>query len=357
MHGRIDTDDRPLLVIWELTQACDLACHHCRASARPERHPDELSTAEAKALLDDIRAFGPGTLVVFSGGDPFKRDDVTELIAYGEALGLRMSLTPSGTRLIDREDVGDLAAAGLVNLAVSIDGPGPTAHDAFREEDGSFEETIAIAEAAADHDISLQVNTTVCSETAADLPAIGDRVADLGAVRWSVFFLVPIGRGAVLDPVTPERAESIWAWLADHAETAPYAIKTTEAPAYRRVRAQRGGGEGGDRPGIATLAGDGFVFVSHRGAIYPSGFLPRSAGNVREDDLATVYREHDLFEMLRDRSRLGGKCGACEFRAVCGGSRSRAHATTGDPLASDPLCPYVPDDYDGPIPGPAHACT
>ncbi|MFW6436897.1 MAG: radical SAM protein [Halococcoides sp.] len=354
MYAGIDTDDRPLLVIWELTQACDLACHHCRASARPQRDPDELSTAEAKALLEDIRAFGPGTLVVFSGGDPFKRDDVTELIAYGDELGLRMSLTPSGTRLIDREAVGELAAAGLANLAVSLDGPDPARHDAFREEQGSYEETIAIAEAAVDHGVSVQVNSTVCAETADDLPAIRDRVRELGAVRWSVFFLVPLGRGAILDPVSPDRAEAIWEWLAEVAERAPFALKTTEAPAYRRVRAQRGAGEGGDRPGVATLAGDGFVFVSHRGEIYPSGFLPQSAGSVRKDDLATVYREHPLFQSLRDRSQLTGKCGACEFREQCGGSRSRAHATTGDPLASDPLCPYVPDEYDGPIPGPAH---
>ncbi|MFB6137010.1 MAG: radical SAM/SPASM domain-containing protein, partial [Halobacteriaceae archaeon] len=204
--------------------------------------------------------------------------------------------------------------------------------------------------------LPLQVNTTVCAETVDQLPALRDLVADLGAVLWSVFFLVPVGRGRVLEPISPERAERVMGWLCDVADEAPFGVKTTEAPHYRRVAAQRGQAADatpvpddiGRRTGIT--AGDGFAFVSHVGDVYPSGFLPAAAGNVREDDLVAVYRESDLFESLRDPDALGGKCGACEFRAVCGGSRSRAHAYTGDPLAADPLCAYVPDGYDGPLP-------
>lgn len=175
-------------------------------------------------------------------------------------------------------------------------------------------------------------------------------MADLGAVLWSVFFLVPVGRGRVLTPVSPERSDEVMAWLADVESEATFAVKTTEAPHYRRVVQQQRADDtsSGRRGGI--IAGDGFAFVSHVGEVYPSGFLPESAGNVREASVVDIYRGSELFRTLRDRDQLRGKCGACPFRAVCGGSRSRAYATTGDPLASDPLCPYVPPEYDGSLP-------
>jgi len=364
MAPTVDTDRRPLVLIWEVTQACDLACEHCRADAQPRRHPDELTTAEGKELLDQVAGFGDRQLVVLSGGDPMKRPDLVDLVDYGTDRGLVMSLTPSGTENLDREAIGELADAGLRRMALSLDGPDADSHDAFRGESGSFESTMRAAEAAADAGIPLQINTTVCERTVEDLPAIRDRVADLGAVLWSVFFLVPVGRGAVLEEISPERAELVMAWLADVAEEAPFGLKTTEAPHYRRVRQQRGPDTGagdrgrdgtGDRPSggnrrSGIVAGDGFAFVSHTGEVYPSGFLPESAGTVPDEDVVDVYRNSDLFESLRDRDQLHGKCGACPYRVVCGGSRSRAYAATGDPLASDPLCSYVPDGYDGPLP-------
>jgi len=351
---RVDTAERPFVLIWELTQACDLACEHCRADAHPDRHPDELSTAEAKTLLDQVREFGENQLVVFSGGDPLKRDDAVDLVQYGTDVGLNVTMTPSGTASLTPDAVHDLADAGLRRMAVSIDGATADSHDAFRGEPGSFEETIAAAEAARDAGLPLQINTTVCGQTVADLPAIADLVADLGAVLWSVFFLVPVGRGVTLDPISPERAERVMEWLVDG--DWPFAVKTTEAPHYRRVVVQRGSdaGDGAASDGIGRrtgiTAGDGFAFVSHVGEVYPSGFLPRSAGNVRRDSIVDVYRDADLFRSLRDPDALRGKCGACEFRHHCGGSRSRAFAYTGDPLESDPLCAYVPDRYDGPLP-------
>jgi len=370
MVPTVDTDRRPLVLIWEVTQACDLTCEHCRADAQPRRHPDELTTAEGKELLDQVADFDERQLVVLSGGDPMKRPDLVDLVDYGTDQGLVMSLTPSGTENLDRDAIEELADAGLKRIALSLDGPDAGSHDAFRGEAGSFESTLRAAEAVQDAGIPLQINTTVCERTVDDLPAIRDRVADLGAVLWSVFFLVPVGRGAVLDGISPERAELVMAWLADVAEEAPFGLKTTEAPHYRRVRQQRtaetgagdrvrdetGDGDGtGGRPSggnrrSGIVAGDGFAFVSHTGEVYPSGFLPESAGTVPEADVVDVYRNSDLFESLRDRDQLQGKCGACPYRAVCGGSRSRAYATTGDPLASDPLCSYVPEGYDGPLP-------
>lgn len=355
--GSLDTSDRPLVLIWELTQACDLACDHCRADAQPNRHPNELTTAEGKALLEQTREFGDGQLVVLSGGDPLIRDDVEELIAYGDDLGLRMTMTPSGTRSLTTERIEALADAGLGRMALSIDGATAAAHDDFRGETGSFEETIRAAEDARAAGLPVQVNTTVCRQTVDELPGIRELLSELGVVLWSVFFLVPIGRGTVLDPIEPAEADEVMAWLHDVARTEPFGLKTTEAPQYRRVVAQREAaaddGRGpldavGRRGGV--VAGDGFAFVSHTGEVFPSGFLPRSAGNVRDRSVTEIYRDSELFRSLRDRDRLKGKCGACPYRALCGGSRSRAYATTGDPLESDPLCPYVPEGYDGPLP-------
>jgi radical SAM protein len=352
----IDTDRRPFVLIWEVTQACDLACEHCRAEAQPTRHPEELTTEEGKRLLDRARAFGEAQLVVLSGGDPLARPDLLDLVAYGTEIGLQMTITPSGTASLTPEVIRDLADAGLRRIALSLDGASAATHDRFRGEAGSFERTTDAAAAARAAGIPLQINTTVTASTAEELPALRDRVAGLGATLWSVFFLVPIGRGRVLDPVSPEQAERILAWLSEMSEAAEFGVKTTEAPHYRRVAIQerRDATEAPPEDGIGRrlgiTAGDGFAFVSHSGEVYPSGFLPESAGSVREADLVDLYRDSDLFTSLRDPDALDGKCGACEFRHVCGGSRSRAYAHTGDPLASDPLCAYVPDGYEGPTP-------
>ncbi|PGF14707.1 radical SAM/SPASM domain-containing protein [Natrinema sp. CBA1119] len=361
--GNLDTSERPFVLIWELTQACGLACDHCRADAQPRRHPDELSTAEGKALLEQAADFGDGQLVVLSGGDPLVRDDVEELIAHGDDLGLRMTITPSGTGSLTADRIQEMVDAGLKRMAVSFDGASPAAHDAFRGEDGSFEETIRAVEDARAAGLPVQVNTTVCRQTVDELPAIRDLLAEIGVVMWSVFFLVPVGRGRVLEPVAPDRADAVMEWLAEVSETEPFGVKTTEAPQYRRVAMQRqrrrtdadaDDGAGGPGAGIerrtGIVAGDGFAFVSHTGEVFPSGFLPESAGNVRDRSITELYRDSSLFQSLRDRDQLSGKCGACPYRHVCGGSRSRAFAHTGDPLASDPLCPFVPEGYDGPLP-------
>lgn len=354
----IDTTQRPFVLIWELTQACELACKHCRADAEPLRHPDELTTSEGKHLLEEIRRFGDGQLVVLSGGDPLARDDTIDLVDYGTDIGLRMTLTPSGTTSLTRERIQALADAGLRRMALSIDGGSAAIHDEFRQEQGSFEQTIQAARATQAADLPLQINTTVCAETVEELPAIRDLVTDLGAVLWSVFFLVPVGRGRMLDPISAERAERVMNWLCNVADSAPFGVKTTEAPHYRRVAIERGRGTDApkrpspDRIGrrMGITAGNGFAFVSHVGDVYPSGFLPETAGNIKEESIVDVYRDSNLFRSLRDPNALRGKCGECSYRHVCGGSRSRAFAYTRDPLEADPLCDYVPDGYTGPLP-------
>ena len=359
----IDTTERPLVFIWEVTQACDLSCDHCRADAHPARHPDELSATEAKKLLAQVRAFGEGQLVVFSGGDPCKRPDLVDLVEYGTDIGLTITMTPSGTSELTADAIGDLKDAGLKRIALSLDGASVASHDSFRGEQGIFEETMRAARAVRDASVPLQINTTVCQRTVGELPAIRNRVRNLDAVLWSVFFLVPVGRGRMLDPVSPEQSEEVMEWLTTVSDEEDFGLKTTEAPHYRRVVAQQRaaetpddaresepGSDRGTRRRAGVVAGDGFAFVSHTGDIYPSGFLPQSAGNVRRDDPVERYRNSPLFQRLRNRDALEGKCGECPFRDVCGGSRSRAFAYTGNPMASDPLCPYLPPGYDGPLP-------
>ena len=351
----IDTDRRPFVLIWEVTQACELACKHCRADAQRRRHPMELSTSEAMSLLDDIASFGKDQILVLSGGDPLFRPDLFDILADGRDIGLQMTLTPSGTSSLTPDVVKEIAKIDVRRLALSLDGASPTAHDAFRQEDGSFSSTMIAAEVAREHNLPLQINTTVCEETVDELPDVIDLVCELEAVLWSVFFLVPIGRGQALAPVSPERAESVMQWLLTACKERGLGIKTTEAPHYRRVALQSQHRQTdspqpvtdsiGRRSGIG--AGDGFAFISHTGEVFPSGFLPLSVGNVREQSIVDLYREAPLLQQLRDADLLRGKCGACEFRPLCGGSRSRAYATTGDPLASDPLCPYLPTGSTG----------
>ncbi|HSK21159.1 MAG TPA: TIGR04053 family radical SAM/SPASM domain-containing protein [Longimicrobiales bacterium] len=361
--AEVDFEQAPFLVIWELTRACDLACKHCRAEAVTTRNPLELSTAQGRRLMDDVRRFGR-PLFVLTGGDPLKRPDVVELVEYGASIGLRMAMTPSGTPLMTEPVLRSLKAAGLSRLAVSLDGSSAAIHDAFRGVDGSFAWTIRMLEVAREIGLTTQVNTTVSMHNLDDFDALCALMVRLGITLWSVFFLVPTGRAKADDVASAEQFESVFHRMYDLSQTAPFDIKSTAGPQYRRVILQRQVAErrAGDRTGAPvpltagvgfSLAdgvgrakgvndGDGFVFVSHVGAIYPSGFLPLAAGNVRRDDIVEVYRKSPLFRELRDRSRLKGKCGVCEYRDVCGGSRARAYAATGDYMESEPFCAHVP---------------
>lgn len=329
----------PLLVIWEVTRACALACAHCRADAIARRDPRELTTAEGYRLLNQVAGFGsPAPLLVLTGGDPMWRKDLAELVSYGTTLGLKVALTPSGTAAATRDRLRELRDAGLRRLAVSLDAAVAEAHDGFRGVRGSFNWTRRIIDDAIHLGLSLQINTTVSAWTLPGLRDMATFVSALPLELWAVFFLVQTGRGASLEQISAAECEDALTFLAGVSRDAPFAIKTTEAPHYRRVL--RESGLTPRFPGVND--GNGFVFVDHVGNICPSGFLPMSCGNVRDGQLAAVYRNDRVFRLLRDPDALGGRCGRCEFRAVCGGSRSRAFAAAGDFLAEDPLCSYEP---------------
>jgi radical SAM protein len=350
-------DRAPFIVIWETTRACALACVHCRAEAIPHRNPGELTTEEGTRLIDRVAAFGdPPPLLVLTGGDPLRRPDITDLVAHAARRGLSVSLTPSGTGAASEARLRALKDAGLARLAVSLDGAAPETHDAFRMVIGSHRHTMRIIERARQLGLPLQINTTVCRWTVDELPALARQVEELGVVLWALFFLIPVGRAQADQALSAAEIERVLAWAADLAGRVPFGIKTTEAPHYHRVLAQRMGPGGSPRPGRpsgtrpdligragrAVTDGNGFVFIDHLGNVCPSGFLPMAAANVRERDLVTVYREDPLFVALRDPARLGGRCGRCEYRERCGGSRARAYAATGDPLAEDPGCAWPP---------------
>lgn len=339
----------PFLVFWETTRACDLVCQHCRACAVPHRDPRELTHEEGRALLAEIRELGC-PMVVLTGGDPAKREDLVELVRYGSELGLRMALTPSATPLIDRALLERLRDAGLSRLAMSLDSPRAEAHDGFRGVAGSFARTLDILRAARALGLSTQLNTTLTPRNVGELGALADRARELEVSLWGVFLLVPTGRGADLGGLDAERVEQALLELAAIARDAPFDVKTTAAPQFRRVLLQQkvarreivGVADGIGRAPSGVNDGQGIAFVSHTGDVYPSGFLPISCGNVRGAGLTRIYRMHPLFLSLRDPEQLTGKCGDCEFKRVCGGSRARAYAVHDSPLGYDPACAYVP---------------
>ena len=378
-RGGIDYDESPFLAIWEVTQSCDLACKHCRAAAQPLPHPDELTHQEGLALIDQIADLHI-PIFVFTGGDPLKRADVFDLIRYAAGKGVHVALTPSATPLLTREAIFKMKAAGLVRLGISLDGSTPEIHDTFRGVPGTWARTVQAIEWANEAGIPIQVHSTISRHNAQDLDNLCNLFERLAIVMWNVFFLVPVGRGQQADLLSGEEFEQVFAKIYELSRRANFQIKTTEAMHYRRYLLQHnleerkfahGHGHPGvptDRsssvayePGAPTAApearnrawatrrvndGKGFLFISHTGNVYPSGFLPIHAGNIREASLAEIYRNAPIFKALRDTSRLEGKCGACEFKEICGGSRARAYALTGDPLAQEPCCIYQPRNWD-----------
>jgi AdoMet-dependent heme synthase len=340
-----------MLVIWEVTQACDLACVHCRASALPERNPKELTTEQGYRLLDDIRSFGE-PLMVFTGGDPLKRPDLYELIRYAVKIGLRTNVTPSATPLLTAEAIDKFKEAGVSRMAISLDGPDAASHDEFRGIPGTFERAMFALRHARDIGLDTQLQTTITRRNMGRLQDMADIAKEVRTKMWSLFFLIVTGRALEGDDLDAAEYEKVFEFMYDLSKTSAFGVKTTEAMHYRRYVAQRVKAEHGvtqndNAKGVAWRTagvsdGKGFVFVSHTGEIFPSGFLPVTGGNVLDDSLTDVYRNSDLFKTLRDTSQRGGKCGLCEYQKICGGSRSRAFALTGDYLAEDPRCVYQP---------------
>ncbi len=338
-----DFDDRPFIVIWEVTRACSLACRHCRAEANLRRHPLELSTEEAFRFIEQVERCRP-TLFVITGGDPIRRLNLETLVRYATDRGLRVSLSPSATPEFAATNLREFREAGVERISLSLDGACRETHDRFRGVAGTWNwtmEAIANAELAG---IPIQINTTFTRQNLHEFEEFVRLLNEIRPALWSVFQLVPTGRGRVEDLLTAVEMEDLFERLARLSLNAPYDIKTTEGQHYRRVVLQqgRGGKPAGTRAPLGINDGKGFVFVSHIGNIQPSGFLPLTAGNVRKDELLEVYRNSPLFRELRNPSLLKGKCGQCEFKTICGGSRARAYSMTGDYLGEEPLCVYQP---------------
>ncbi len=351
-HARRDYTQTPLNIYWEVTQACALACRHCRAEAMPAPHPMELKFEEGVDFLRQIPDFGnPLPQLILTGGDPLDREDLYQLIDEARRLAIGVSITPAATPALTRDVLVQLQAHQVGGLGLSLDGSSPQRHDSIRGVPGTFERTLHAIEWAQELDIPLQVNTLVAEETASDVPAIYELLKLYVVSRWSLFFLISVGRGKVLQALSPNEGEKLMGWAFETSRTAPFIVATTEAPSFRRVALERMRAEGmsgeqikrsGTYRSFGIRDGHGIIFVSNTGDICPAGFLPLVVGNVRKNRVADVYRNAPVFRSLHDPTQFEGRCGICEYKALCGGSRARAYGATGNPLASDPFCDYEP---------------
>ncbi len=366
---------KPLLVFWETTKACLLECVHCRAEAIKDPLPDELSTREGYKLIDDVAGFGkPSPIMVFTGGDLLMRRDIWDLLGYAQKLGVRTAVAPSVTPLLTDEVMDRFAELGVGGVSISIDSPYPEVHDEIRGIEGTWRNSMEALRKLRKRPFRLQVNTVVMKSTVDGLADMVKLLLDEGISTWEVFYLIPVGRAGKAEDLEPREWEDVSLFLYQ-ASKYGLRIRTTEGPMFRRiaVTARRLEEEGGSiedlvRPGplyrrlmnrltsilgeprgepmahtTGTMDGRGVIFVSYNGTVYPSGFLPLSAGNIRTRSLVDIYRRSMLFRRLREG--LKGRCSVCEFRDICGGSRARAFAYTGDPFGEDPACPYTPGSW------------
>ncbi|WP_146414920.1 radical SAM protein [Crateriforma conspicua] len=350
LRSRKSFDHSPMLVFYELTRACDLVCKHCRACAQSWRAPGELTTEQSKTLVDELTEFPDPPMLILTGGDPLKRDDIFELIRYAVGVGLDVSITPSATPLVNQQSITRLRDAGISRMAISVDGSDAATHDANRGVAGSFDHSMDILRIARELGVETQINTTLTPDNVHQIEAMGDRFASLDIALWSVFFLIPVGRATEMARLNADECESAFARLLQQSKTQPFMVKTTEAPHYRRhvIQNTKKKTDGPSSRGFIPAGvndGKGVMFVSHTGEIFPTGFLPIHCGKFPTDSVVQTYQNSPTFQMLRDSDRLGGKCGVCEFRNVCGGSRARAFGVTGDAMAAEPDCNYIPESW------------
>jgi len=365
---------KPLLVFWETTKACKLACKHCRASAILNPLPGELGTDEGKKLIDDVAAFGkPSPILVFTGGDPLMRKDIWELVDYALDKGIRVAMAPAVTELL--EHVLDDIASRRLSISISLDGSRPEIHDNIRGVPGHFNKTISVLRQMVERGIRVQVNTAVMRDNARDLADIAKLLLDIGVRTWEVFYLIPVGRAQGELDLTPQEWEDVSNFLYDVSKYG-IVVRTTEGPMFRRVALTRlilesrnidyrevmslGElysylhnrliellGEPKTNPMVSTTGtrdGKGIIFIAYDGTVYPSGFMPYPLGNIRTKSLVAVYRENPVLKKIR-AAEFKGRCGVCEFRDICGGSRARAYTVNIDPLGEDPACPYTPGEF------------
>lgn len=337
MH--IDFAKTPMLVAWEATRSCNLACVHCRAEAQLEPDPEELTTEEAFGLVDEIAKFARPIFII-TGGEPLYRRDVFEVAEYAAKKGFHVAMSPNGT-LLTPENVKRMKEVGVQRISVSLDGSSPEKHDDFRMVPGAFAATVQGLKYAQEVGLPYQINTTVTKRNVDNLPQMKEKVIELGAEAWDIFMLVPTGRGKLEDEVSPQRYEEVLHWVYDQSLDSPIQIKVTCGPMYMRVVHQRGG-KTPRQHGRGCMAGNGFVFVSHKGEVFPCGYFPVQAGNIRQESFKDIYQESSLFKTLRDPSKLVGKCAICEYKETCFGCRARAYGASGNYMAAEPFCVYRP---------------
>lgn len=375
-----DFPRNPLMFYYEVTRACDLVCKHCRASAQENAADDELTHEQSIALIQDVARFPRKPTICFTGGDPLKRADLFELIRCATDLGIGSALTPSATPLATFDAFKKAKEAGTSAIGISIDGPNPEVHDSFRGFEGSFKKAMEMLQYARDLELPVQVNTSITRRNWEMIDEIADVLAESGVMMWSVFFLVPVGRGVEEVRITPPEYRQVFAKLYKISQTAPFSVKTTEAPHYRRFVMEQGGDplaapkrrpsfpkstftasmqtspQSGDvqkpegvsevgqshrsRAPLGVTDGRGIMFAGHNGEIYPAGFLPIVCGRFPQDSVVDVYQKSPIFNALQNPDSYKGRCGQCGFRHSCGGSRSRAYALTGDMLAAEPDCDF-----------------
>ena len=340
------------LVAWETTRTCNLACVHCRAAAMDRPYENELTTAEAFALFDNIATFAK-PIIILTGGEPLLRPDIFDIAAYGNSKGFRMTMAVNGT-LLDSGKVEQMLDSGIQRISISLDGADAATHDAFRRMPGAFEGSLNGIRHAREAGLDFQVNTTITLQNLKDLPAILELVVSLGAVAHHIFLLVPMGRGKDIEElgISADQYEKTLNWFYEQRDNVPMQLKATCAPHYYRILRQRAGADGKkvdfDSFGLdavtrGCLGGTGFVFISHVGQVQPCGYLELDCGNVREKPFREIWENSHIFKDLRDFKKYEGKCGRCEYVRVCGGCRARAYESTGgNYLAEEPLCLYQP---------------
>lgn len=356
-----------MLVFWETTRACALSCVHCRASAITEPLPGELDKEEGFRLIDQVTSFGkPYPTIIFTGGDPLHRTDIFELLQYSADHDVGFALSPAVTESLTHETLTKIKSVGTSSISISLDGANAETHDSIRGIPGTFQRTVEALRRSKEIGLPVQVNTAVMKRNFKELPKIFHLIKTLGVKTWEVFFLVKVGRGNAVEDLSPGENESVCNFLYD-ASRDGMIVRCVEAPFIRRVAKQRGeigdywrtddvyrelreelvASDGIPADGIistlrprGTLDGDGVIFVGYDGSVHPGGLVPVSLGNIKSGNLSEIYRNNELLRSIRER-KLNGKCGSCNFKENCGGSRARAFAYHGDPLASDPACLYA----------------
>jgi AdoMet-dependent heme synthase len=347
----------PRVIAWEVTRSCNLACVHCRASAVHGPYEGELSTDECLDLADQIADFA-SPILILTGGDPLMRADIFDIAAHAKQRGLRVVMSPNGT-LVSAEVAARMRDVGIGRISVSLDFPTAAEHDEFRGVPGAFDGAVRGIQNALAAGVEVQINSTITKMNVRHLPELLELATKLGAVSFHPFMLVPTGRGKDLEDqeLPPDEYETALNWMYDAQQTSDLFFKPTDVPHYWRVMRQRAKAEGKklevhahshggmDTLSRGCLAGVGFCFITHTGQVQPCGYFDKVAGDVREQLFAEIWQHSPLFTRLRDLSQLKGKCGACEYKKVCGGCRARAYECTGDYMAEEPYCVYLPRDF------------